>query len=610
MKNEGMPAFSFGRLRLKQQLGILIGIALVMMTGTQLFFYFQFQALTRGRAGRYAESMVNQAAEQLYSNARNTEQGAATIAYNRHVQEYLTTEDPQRKYIILFPFVQDVLEYVQSSNENIHDIILAGTDGQTIISLKNEYQYQYDMQKTLIRDYGIDKVESKTPVHTALLENIDGIFYYAYILSIFSAKPGANLFKKIGSCVVVSNTEHLKKIVMDFSASENSGFMILDHANTIIAGNKTGEQGKAFESLYPFTLGKTGQESAISDNQKKTIVQYRLIQNSGWKVASLIPERELSRDMRPIRNFGLLLGILMILALVLAASALIGSITRPVSRLVGFIEQVGKGGGRRLEMPAPNEVGIIAEYINRMLDKIEDDTDRLLKTQKRIYELELSKKQAELSALQNQINPHFLYNTLNCISSIALVNDVTDIVTISEAMVRIFRYSIKQSDPVRIRDELELVRDYMEIMNIRYQGRFSFTIEAPDHLAEQGSLRMILQPLVENAVYHGLERKNGPGSLDISVSEAGEGEILIRIRDNGKGMGPEELARLRSALESRDGGALSPEGRRSVGLFNINNRIKLMFGDGYGLSIDSRENGGTWVSILLPALPPAATHRG
>jgi two-component system sensor histidine kinase YesM len=172
-------------------------------------------------------------------------------------------------------------------------------------------------------------------------------------------------------------------------------------------------------------------------------------------------------------------------------------------------------------------------------------------------------------------------------------------------MVRIFRYSIKQSDLVCIRDELELVRDYMEIMNIRYQGRFSFTIEAPEHLTEQRTLKMILQPLVENAVYHGLERRNGPGSLVISVSEAAEERILIQVRDDGKGMDAEELERLRNALDGRTGGGYlpAPEGKRSVGLFNINNRIKLIFGDRFGLSIESRENAGTTVSILLPILP-------
>jgi two-component system sensor histidine kinase YesM len=604
--------FSFGKFGLKQQLGILIGIALVMMTGTQFFFYFQFKALTQERAERYAESMVNRAAEQIYINARNTEQGAATIAYNRHVQEYLTTEDPERKYIILFPFVRDVLEYIRSSNENIHDIILANTDGKTITSLINGYQYHYDMQRVLMQNYRIDRPELKVPAHTSLLQDVDGTCYYAYILPIFSANPGISLFKKIGSCVVISDVKSLKEMVMDFSASENSSFMILDSDNTIVVGNKTEEQGEAFENLYPFALEGASQESTVPDNRTKTIVQYRLIQNSGWKVVSLIPERELSRDMQSIRTFGILLGIAMILALTLVASALIRNITQPVSRLVSFIEQVGNGGDKRLEMPAPNEVGIIAKYINRMLDKIEDNMAKLFKTQKQIYELELSKKQAELSALQNQINPHFLYNTLNCISSIALVHDIAEIVSISEAMVRIFRYSIKQSDLVCIRDELELVRDYMAIMNIRYQGRFSLTIEAPDRLVEQRTLKMILQPLVENAVYHGLERKNGPGNLAIIVSEAGE-SILIQVKDNGKGMGIEELARLKNALADRiDGEPSPPKEKRSIGLFNINNRIRLMFGGRFGLSIDSRINEGTGVSIFLPILPASGdptSHR-
>jgi two-component system sensor histidine kinase YesM len=116
---------------------------------------------------------------------------------------------------------------------------------------------------------------------------------------------------------------------------------------------------------------------------------------------------------------------------------------------------------------------------------------------------------------------------------------------------------------------------------------------------------MILQPLVENSVYHGLERRNGPGSLVISVSEAEEDRILIQVRDDGKGMDAEELERQRNALDGRIGGGYlpAPEGKRSVGLFNINNRIKLMFGDQFGLSIESRENEGTKVSIFLPILP-------
>jgi two-component system sensor histidine kinase YesM len=597
------PIFSLNKFKLKEQMGVLIGIALIMMASTQYFFYYQFQNLTRIRAERYAESLVNQVAEQLYSHARNTEQGGSIIAYNRHIQEYLVTDDPERKHIILFPFVRDVLEYVRSSNENIYDIILAGADGRIITSLRSAYTYQHNMQQTIVFDYGINTAEFKNPLHTALLQNIDNMNYYAYIVPLFSIIPGNRFFEKIGFCVVVSNTESIERIISDIQLSENSGFIVLDGDNTIMVANKKEDQGKKFESLYSYILNEPDHENTLTDYQSKAIVQHRLLANTGWKVVSIIPEEELSADLQSIRRFGLLLGIFMILALVVSGIALIRNITLPVSRVVNFIEQVGKNGeSQRLEIPAPNEVGIIAGYINRMLDDIEENMDKLLKAQKEYHDIELLKKEAELSALQNQINPHFLYNTLNCISSIALVNDISEIVTISEAMVKIFRYSIKQSDLVFIRDEIALIRDYMEIMNIRYLGRFTLVISVDEEILRLKTIRMILQPLAENAVYHGLEPKNGPGELSIHSSKISENVLQISIEDNGKGMGKKELAALQKALNTESLGEETSTGAKSIGLININRRIQLMFGKEYGVTIESRQNSGTLIVIFLPVI--------
>ena len=525
-------------------MGLLIGIVLIIMAATQFIFLFQFQTITRKRAERYAESLVNQVADQLYSHVRNTEQGGSVIANNRYVQEYFVTDDAERKYILLFPFVSDVLEYVRSSNENIYDIIFTGTDGRIVTSLRNAYAYQHDIQNILIQDYSINSAESKKPVHTALLQNIDGANYYAYIVPIFSINPGIKFLEKTGSCIIVSNTESMERLITDIQLSENSGFGILDRDNTIMASNKNAEHGKNFESLYNITL---------TDYQKKTLVQYRLLTNTGWKVVSLIPEKELSADMRSIRRFGLFLGILMIVALGVSAAALIRN------------------------------------------------TNQLLKTQKQYHETELLKKEAELSALQNQINPHFLYNTLNCISSIALVNDINEIVSISEAMVRIFRYGLKQSDFVNIRDEIALIRDYMEIMNIRYPGRFILKISLNEQILKLKTIKMILQPLVENAVYHGLETKNGPGELAISGRMVSGSVFNICIEDNGKGMEESELMEIQNALKmetSREETGV----KRGIGLININRRIQLMFGREYGLSMESRENSGTRIFILLPVI--------
>jgi len=603
---------SLNKLKLKEQMGILVGIALIMMTLTQFIFFFQFQTLTRERAERYAESLVNQVAYRLSSHIRNEEQGGSIIAYNRYVQEFLTTGDTAIKYITLFPYIRDILEYVQSSNENIYDIILTDADGKIAYSLRSAYVYQNAIQQILIQDYGINSVELKMPLHTALMQDIDGANYYAYIIPVISASPGYNFLEKIGSCIVVSNTESMEGLITDIQLSENSGFYILDRDNTIMAANKREEHGKKFESLYsfaidqPYAIDRNVYEDTLTDYQKGTIVQYRHLMNTGWKVVSLVPEKELSEDLQSIRRFGLFLGFVMILALVISSAAIIRNITFPVSKVINFIEQLGKSGEKnRLEIPAPNEIGIIAGYINRMLDTIEEDTGKLLNSQKKYHEIELLEKEAELSALQNQINPHFLYNTLNCINSIALVNDINEIVTISEAMARIFRYSLKQSDLVYFKDEIALIRDYMEIMNVRYPRRFTLKIYVDQQIVKLKTIKMILQPLVENAVYHGLEPKSGPGELVIRGSRVSENVLQICVEDNGKGMETSEMAELQKALSPETSRKETDTGvKRGIGLININRRIQLMFGEEYGLSIESQENKGTRIIILLPHINP------
>ena len=601
-----LAAIYLEKLKLKDQMMVLIGIAIIMMTVTQVFFYIRFRNLTLERAEYYVESLVNQVAEQLYSKARNMEHSGFTVAYNRHVQEYFITDDPERKYIILFPFVRDILEYVRSSNDDIFDIILADAEGNIITSLLGAFVYQYNMQQILIQQYEVNSANFRVPIHTSLIKDVDGTNFLAYILPIYSTQLGINYLQRIGSCTVISNAESLNRIIMDIALSDNSSFLILDSQNTVIAGNRREEHGQSFAGIYPFSIDTITLDKTITDNQMNTIIQYHRLGSSGWNVLSIIPEGELSEDLLSIRRFGLLLGFIMIVLLIISAAVFIKSITLPVSRLIGFLEGVGKDDAkRRLKMPMPNEIGVIAGYVNSMLDKIEDDTDKLLKTQKQYHEAELLKKQMEYSSLQGQINPHFLYNTINCISSIAMVNDIKEIVTISEAMVRIFRYSIKQTELVTVRDEIELIRDYMDIMNIRYPGRFTLEISVDETIMNYSTIRMILQPLAENAVYHGLEPKQGPGTLLISAALSTEDTFAISIDDNGIGIEKAELEKLHETLDAEDTGEREkPENKMGIGIKNIHRRIRLMFGSEYGIRLYSKQDHGTCVRISLPLIKP------
>jgi two-component system sensor histidine kinase YesM len=274
----------------------------------------------------------------------------------------------------------------------------------------------------------------------------------------------------------------------------------------------------------------------------------------------------------------------------------------PLSTLFTEIGQIGGDDYRKkLVMPYKNEIKGIAIHLNRMLWKLESLTDRHLKTQQTMYEMELSRKQTELYALQSQVNPHFLFNTLQCIGGIALSKDVPEIAHMTAYMSEIFNYGIKGDDDVQIRDEIFIVNQYLNIIDIRFAGKFRWEFDIEEEMLRRKTIKMIVQPLVENAVYHGLEKTYEDGHL-LVTGKIEEGCILLEIRDNGPGMDRETLEKIRKVLA--DPVKLEKEciNKQKIGIANIHWRIRLKYGERYGLNISSAAE-GTVVQVKLPLEP-------
>lgn len=205
------------------------------------------------------------------------------------------------------------------------------------------------------------------------------------------------------------------------------------------------------------------------------------------------------------------------------------------------------------------------------------------------------KRKSELNALQSQINPHFLYNTMDSIVWVLESGDTRKGVTMITALSRLFRISIsKGRNIITVRDELEHARNYLTIQDIRFAGRFTYEINAEPEVLEMSTIKLIVQPVVENSINHGMEYKDGDGLIQINAYVRG-GDLFIEISDNGLGM-PEETAKKLLAAPSQ-----STSGGSGIGLYNIKERIRLYFGGKYGLSIHSVPDEGTRVTIHLPA---------
>ncbi len=234
----------------------------------------------------------------------------------------------------------------------------------------------------------------------------------------------------------------------------------------------------------------------------------------------------------------------------------------------------------------------------------DSDLDRLfMDIEQRLYGDEITRlqqKQAEYLALQNQINPHFLYNALEAIRADALLADCEEIAETTEALATFFRYTISNvQEYVTFSDELDNVEDYFTIQRCRFGDKLSMELEMENEaLLEARMPKLILQPLVENAVLHGLEEKMGHGTVRIIVKSS-EQTLFLQVRDDGIGMTEEQVARLNEQFSGDDRTAPARQ-RGGIALRNVNSRIRLMFGEDYGLRMFSAVGVGTECCVTLP----------
>jgi two-component system sensor histidine kinase YesM len=250
--------------------------------------------------------------------------------------------------------------------------------------------------------------------------------------------------------------------------------------------------------------------------------------------------------------------------------------------------KVGSGDfGHIIPLTFNSELNLLAKGYNTM-------SSRLKELVEEIYIKEGQKRKAEVVALQSQINPHFIYNTLDTIKQMAVIQKTQGIVEMTESLIKLLESAAKYNESmITIEAELELLKSYIYIQETRYYGKFDVYFSYDEGVLKYKTINLILQPVIENAIFHGIVPKNGIGSIGISIKEYAD-YIAYMITDNGIGMQPELINQL----------FLSPKESHfnRLGIYNVNKRIKLYFGEEYGLQIKSVIDRGTEVTITIPKI--------
>ncbi len=300
-------------------------------------------------------------------------------------------------------------------------------------------------------------------------------------------------------------------------------------------------------------------------------------------------------EERALKSFqvfvwGIVAGVIVIGVILFVISYSISkSITKPINQLVDSMRAVEKGNLKEKSEDFYGELKILSDTFNQMTEKMSEMFYEL-------QEKERQKRKMELLALQAQINPHFMYNTLNSIKCMAELQGADSVVKMLDAMVFVLRYTAEDTQEiVSIEREIEFIKNYTEIINFRYFGRFSFIFHVPSETLSYGTLRFILQPILENAVFHGFEPQNLNAVIELRVIE-NEDTIVFEITDTGKGIEPQ---RCKEILEQ---GSKEKRGLNKIGIYNVNQRIKLTFGKQYGIKLVSRVQCFTKAIITIPKI--------
>jgi two-component system, sensor histidine kinase YesM len=342
-----------------------------------------------------------------------------------------------------------------------------------------------------------------------------------------------------------------------------------------------------FEQLETVLGIKSGSVTVNTGNEQKL---YTVNTTSfGWKIVGVTYPDDLVANKQQMQGTAALWGAVSLIFAMAISVLLSYALTKPLKNLEINMKKAERGEfDIRVEIESTNEIGKLARTFNLMIMKIKELMSQI------VVEQEM-KRVSELKALQAQIKPHFLYNTLDSIIWMAETGKMEEVVEMTSSLSKLLRSTIGEGEElIPIARELEHIRHYLTIQNMRYRNKFTYSIEVHEDILECSILKLVLQPLVENAIYHGIKHNPEQGHILIRC-KIEQNDITIQVIDNGVGMNPEQMSKL--LLQKADYRIGS-----GVGVANVNHRIQLYFGDHYGLSFASEMEEGTTVTLRIPAL--------
>ena len=589
MKSKGLKA-----LRIPGPLGIqstimfsfsMISVSIMLIIAVVL--YLRFSTSSRQETIHNTQRLMEQTGESLEDYLVSMRQISDTAYY------YLIKEndfsgyagDIQSRMNLLYEANRDSLQSIAVYNS--YGRLLAAEPLATQKENLNVTEQNWFVQ-------AMDEVEN---MHFSMphIQNLfdDNTFRYYWVISLSRAIEITNGGKsELGVLLVDMDYSVISRMLDQINTSENGQYYylcdssgaIIYHPRRVQISDKISSENSTMAASY-----KDGIYDEVFEGERRKVV-INTISYTGWKLVGVIPYSAFTYGMVDMRYFIILLVLLMAMMLAVVNRIASQGISRPVLRLNESVREYEAGEKPEIYIGGPQEIRHLGHSIQKSYEQIEDLMRKIVLEQN-------ERRKSELDALQSQINPHFLYNTLESITWMVEGEKNDEAVFMISQLARLFRISLSKGRTIiRIRDEVQHARSYMNIQKIRYKNTFSIDFEIDPAIEDYSTVKPILQPLLENAINYGVSGMDDCGEILVKGRREGN-DILLTVEDNGIGMSEEE-----TRLVLTDSDRVHKHGS-GVGLVNVNRRIQIYFGSEYGLFIESEPDEGTKVLIRIPAVP-------
>ncbi len=567
-----------------------ISIALMLILGLAL--EARFSAVFRNEVIQSTQKLMEQTGESLEDYLIAMRQ-ISDAAYYNAIKEYDIsgeTQDIQKSLNLLY----------EANKESLRSIALYNHYG-SLIAAEPVASQKEDPDVTR-QGWFMRAMEEMENMHfsTPHIQNLflDTTYRYYWVVSLSRMVELTNGGDSGQGVLLVdmdfSGISRLMKKINDENSGQyyylcDSSGEIIYHPRQVQLSDGIGRENNRIEAAY-----KDGIYDEIFDGASRTVI-VNTVSYTGWKLVGVLPEAMFAYGMVNLRYFLVMMLILMVMMLVVINRIVSVRISRPILKLNESVLEYEAGAKPEIHIAGSQEIRHLGYSIQKSYEKIED----LMKT---IVWEQNERRKSELDALQSQINPHFLYNALDSITWMIEGERNDEAVYMVTQLARFFRLSLSRGYTVIcVRDELQHAQTYMNIQKVRCKDSFSVLLDIDPAVEEYCAVKLILQPILENAINYGV---SGMDDGEITIIGKMDGEdVLLAVRDNGIGI-PEEEAQLLLTDNNR----VHKHGS-GVGLVNVNRRIQLLFGKAYGLCIESEPDEGTTVSIRLPAIPFTEENR-